>query len=128
MKDQFRVYALSNDDASKLQDFINQLAPLGITSHSIRLEGRYQFTINYDTQQLKRLTQLNQKNPRNAGRPRKELSLAKAIELEQNNLMYVSKKAKQLGVTDSTYYRHRRKLIKQYGSLQNAYDQGVRTF
>lgn len=128
MQDQLRVYTLNEDDTRKLTDFLSLLTSLGLTAHCRRQENMLEFTINYDTQQLQQLKKLNQKNPRNAGRPRKELSLAKAIELEQNNLMYVSKKAEQLGVTDSTYYRHRRKLIKQYGSLQNAYDQGVRTF
>lgn len=125
MKDQFRVYTVYETDTRKLTDFIRLLTSLGVTAHCQRKDRILEFTITYDTQQLK---QLNKKNPRNAGRRKKKLCLAKAIELEHNNLMYASDKAKQLGVTDSTYYRHRKELIEQYGSMQNAYDHGVRTF
>lgn len=125
MKEQFRVYTVHEDDTRKLTDFLNLLSSFGGTVYCQKKDRMLEFIITYDAQQFK---QLNKKNPRNAGRHRKELCLAKAIELEKNNRMYSSDKARQLGVTDSTYYRHKRKLIKQYGSLKNAYDHGVRIF
>lgn len=125
MKEQFYVYALPNDDARKLQDFINQLAPLGIKSHFIRQKAGFQITITYDTQQLK---QLNQKNPRNAGRPAHQFSIEEVLNYQQKERLNADKIAAKLGVNTATYYRHKRKLDDKYGSFQNALSNGIKYF
>lgn len=122
MKEQFYIYALPNDDKRKLQDFLNQLAPLGIKSDFIRQKNGFQITITYDKKELQN------KITRNAGRPAQRFSVEDVINYQKDVRLYPDKIAEKLGVDTSTYYRHLRKLKEKYGSLENALSKGVEYF